>query len=158
MIGIDSLGVRDLEHTEGHVVIGADNCLRLRISGQRRLEDRNGLRTSELGGLADDNLDLVLTGEDLVESLMAVDGRGRTGLTLQLDDVAAVRQDLDQIAALEPATLDIVRADMGQRVDIRDVAVDRNDDHAGIDRGLHRRGQRGDVVRADHRARSLSGR
>ena len=46
---------------------------------------------------------------------------------------------------------------MGQRIDVGDIAVDRHDDNAGIDGGLHGRGQRGDVVRADHQSVHLLG-
>jgi hypothetical protein len=97
---------------------------------------------AKFAGLLEDDLDRLLGVDDVVEALLAVDSRRRARLALELEDRPTVRQDLDQVLALELAAADVVRPDVGQRGDVGHVPVDRDDHQASVDRRLDGRRQR----------------
>ena len=134
---------------EGHVVVGGDNRVDVRIGLQRLLGHRQCLVAGEARRLIEDDLDLGMILDGRLESRRAVDRRGRADLALELDDLATVRQQAQQELALLLATAHVVSADVSERVRAGDVAVDGDDRNTGVDGCLDRRSERLDVLRRD---------
>src|SRR4051794_33347188 len=141
-----------LQGAERHVVVGGDDHVgRARHAGEQRLGDREALVAGEVRGLLGQHLVLVLVlVDDVVQALVAVDGRRGAGLALQVDDLGPVRVGLEQPVALGLAALDVVGTDVGQdALHARHPAVDGHDRDAVVGRGLDRRRHGVDVERAD---------
>ena len=82
----------------------------------------------------------------LLRSIAGLDA----GLSLQVHDGRAVREELHDQLALRFAALDVVGADMGENAgNLVDAPVDGDDRNAGVDRLLQRRRHGVDLVRAD---------
>src|SRR3954471_19224788 len=90
-----------------------------------------------------------MTGDDGIESFGTVDRRRGADGALQLDDLAAIRQDLHKVLALLLTAANIVSADMGQRRGALHGPVDSHDWDVGVDDGLNRRGQSLRILRRD---------
>ena len=85
-----------------------------------------------------------------MNALIAIDRRAGAGLTLQVEDLGAVREGIDQGLGLGFATLDVVGAHMGENAfDAIHTTVDGDDRHAS-GHGLLDCGRKGvDVERRD---------
>ena len=85
-----------------------------------------------------------------MDALVAVDRRSRAGLALQVEDLGAIGEGIDDGLGFRLAALDIVGTDVGENaLDAIDTAVDRHDGDASLDGLLDRRRQSVDVERRD---------
>lgn len=142
---------QSLERAKRHVVVCGDNDVWwLRHTREGGLSHSEALRSIEPGRVLKDDFVFVLgLIQDIVQSLIAVDSRARTRLTLKVHDSGAVRKQLFDKLALRFAALNVVGADMRENArDLVDAAVYGNDGNLCIDRFLNRGCQSVDIVRS----------
>src|SRR3981081_4630841 len=86
--------LQSLKCAERHVVVRGDNDVwRLRHARQGRLSHAEALRSIEAGGVFKDDFVFVLgLIQDVVQPLVAIDGRARTRLPLEVHHSGAVRK------------------------------------------------------------------
>ena len=133
-LALQATGIDGLCGAESHVVIGGDDDVRnLGKAGQDVFGNGETLVTREVGGLF--GYELVLVAgcvEHLVRAAIAVVGGLVARNALQVDDLCAVREILDDSFALRFRALEVVGGDIGQNFrHAVDRAVDRDDGDAG---------------------------
>ena len=145
-------GLDRFQRAEGHVIVGGDDHIRGFFQpGQAGFGHREGFIPAEVGGLLEDDGILVRhLIEDVVDTLVAVDAGAGAGLTLQVEDAGSIGVVFQHPLRLRFATLDVVRAHVGQNaIDAFDAAVDGHHDHARFNGLLHGGSHRGHIQGAD---------
>ncbi len=131
---VEAGGLGRLDGAEGHVVVGGDDGVHVRVGAQAVLGDGQALVAVEVAGLLADDLDVAGRVDDVVKAGRAVDGGRSAGRAEQLDDLGAVGEHAEDGLALLLAADDVVGAHMAQQaVHALDTAVDGDDRDAGVD-------------------------
>jgi hypothetical protein len=133
-----------LQSTKCHVVVGADDHLRwLTEARETGFGHRKRLIALEIRGLFENDRELVLVSvENRVQALVAVDRRRRSRLALQMEHAGTVGKVGDDLIALCLAPLNIVGAHMSEdAIDTDDAPIDRYHWYFGAHCLLHCRRQ-----------------